>query len=86
MVVLECLLTPQGRVAEVKVVRGVPLLDAAAIEGRTVGVVTHVRRVMDNIDRIFAVSRGPEGSRAVWLDANERESLVEHDVAAGMLA
>jgi hypothetical protein len=41
---------------------------------------------MDNIDRILAVSRGPEGSRAVWLDAKEREGLVEHDVAAGMLA
>jgi len=41
---------------------------------------------MDNNDRILAVSHGPEASRAVWLDAKARESLVEHDVAAGMLA
>jgi exonuclease SbcC len=61
-------------------------LDAVAIEGRTVRVVTHVRRVMDNIDRILAVTRCPDGSRAVWLDAKERESLVGQDVAAGMLA
>jgi exonuclease SbcC len=66
--------------------QAIAALDSAAVEGRTVGVVTHVRRVMDNIDRILAVTRTPEGSRAVWLDARERESLVEHDVAAGMLA
>jgi protein TonB len=32
MVTLECILSPDGRVAEVKVVSGIPLLDAAAIE------------------------------------------------------
>ncbi len=31
-VVLECTISPQGRVTDVKVVRGIPLLDAAAIE------------------------------------------------------
>jgi len=30
-VVLECLVSPQGRVTEVKVLRGIPLLDAAAV-------------------------------------------------------
>jgi exonuclease SbcC len=66
--------------------QAIAALDSAAIEGRTVAVVTHVRRVMDNIDRILAVSRGPEGSTARWLDGRERENLVEEDVAAGMLA
>jgi protein TonB len=32
LVTLECLLSPDGRVAEVKVLRGIPLLDDAAIE------------------------------------------------------
>jgi protein TonB len=32
VVVLECTISPQGRVTDVRVVRGIPLLDAAAIE------------------------------------------------------
>jgi protein TonB len=32
VVILECLIDPRGRVVDVKVLRGVPLLDAAAIE------------------------------------------------------
>jgi protein TonB len=32
VVVLECLIDPQGRVSEVKVLRGVPLLEEAAVE------------------------------------------------------
>lgn len=32
VVVLECLISPQGRVAEVKVLRGVPLLEEAAVD------------------------------------------------------
>jgi exonuclease SbcC len=66
--------------------QAIAALDAAAIEGRTVGVVTHVRRVMDNIDRILAVTRTPQGSRATWLAPQQRDSLVETDVAAAMLA
>jgi len=31
-VILECTISPQGRVADVRVVRGVPLLDQAAID------------------------------------------------------
>ena len=32
VVILECLISPQGRVAEVKVLRGVPLLEEAAVD------------------------------------------------------
>ncbi len=32
IVVLECLLSPEGRVAEVKVLQGIPLLDEAAVQ------------------------------------------------------
>jgi protein TonB len=32
VVILECTISPQGKVSEVKVLRGIPLLDAAAIE------------------------------------------------------
>jgi protein TonB len=32
IVILECVISPQGKVSEVKVLRGIPLLDAAAIE------------------------------------------------------
>lgn len=60
-------------------------LEAAAIEGRMVAVVTHIRRVVDNIDRILAVTRPPEGSRAVWLQDSERQALVDDDVAAQMI-
>jgi protein TonB len=32
IVVLECLLSPEGRVADVKVVQGIPMLDEAAVQ------------------------------------------------------
>jgi len=32
VVILECTISPQGKVSEVKILRGIPLLDAAAIE------------------------------------------------------
>jgi protein TonB len=32
MVILECVISPQGKVTDVKVLRGLPLLDAAAEE------------------------------------------------------
>ena len=32
VVILECTISPQGKVSDVKVLRGIPLLDAAAIE------------------------------------------------------
>jgi protein TonB len=32
VVILECTISPQGKVADVKVLRGIPLLDAAAID------------------------------------------------------
>jgi protein TonB len=32
VVILECLISPQGRVTEVKVLRGVPLLESAAVD------------------------------------------------------
>jgi protein TonB len=32
VVILECTISPQGRVTEVKVLRGIPLLDQAAID------------------------------------------------------
>jgi protein TonB len=32
VVIMECLITPEGKVTAVRVLRGIPLLDAAAIE------------------------------------------------------
>jgi protein TonB len=32
VVILECTISPQGKVTDVKVLRGIPLLDASAIE------------------------------------------------------
>jgi protein TonB len=31
-VILDCLVTPEGKVTEIRVLRGIPLLDAAAID------------------------------------------------------
>ena len=32
VVILECTISPQGKVTDVKILRGIPLLDAAAVE------------------------------------------------------
>ena len=32
IVILECLISPQGRVSEIKILRGVPLLEEAAVD------------------------------------------------------
>ena len=63
----------------------VTALEKVATGGRMVTVVTHLRRVMEEIDRILLVTRQPEGSVAQWLTREQREELVEADAAAGIV-
>jgi hypothetical protein len=50
-----------------------------------VAVISHLRAVAEHIDRVLAVEKGPDGSRAVWLDDAARERFLEDDAAHGLL-
>ena len=60
-------------------------LGRQADTGRLVAVISHLRAVAENMDRVLAVTVGPEGSRARWLGGDERDRLVADDIEAGLL-
>ena len=54
--------------------------------GRLVAVISHLRSVAENIDRVLAVTLVAEGSRAHWLGSDERGQLVSEDIESGLLS
>lgn len=54
--------------------------------GRLVAVISHLRSVAENMDRVLAVTLGPDGSRAHWLGGDERGQLVAEDIESGLLS
>ncbi len=86
-----------GRLDALFLDEGFGTLDAAALgdaldelarqaeQGRVVAVISHLRAVAEHIDRVLAVEKGPDGSRAVWLDDAARERFLEDDAAHGLL-
>ncbi|HEX2463241.1 MAG TPA: SMC family ATPase [Thermoanaerobaculia bacterium] len=59
-------------------------LGEQAAKGRMVAVISHLRAVAENIDKVLFVSPTPAGSHATWLSESDRERLVEHE-AMGLL-
>lgn len=61
-------------------------LESQASGGRLVAVISHLRAVAETIDDVLHVVRGPDGSRANWLTAQERDALLSSDAESGLLA
>ncbi len=57
----------------------VEALSAVAARGRTVGVISHVRAVAEQIDHVLEVSRRSTGSQARWLTREERGHVSRAD-------
>jgi DNA repair protein SbcC/Rad50 len=60
-------------------------LGRQAESGRLVAVISHVRSVAENVDRVLGVSTGPSGSQVRWLGGEERDQLIAEDVEASLL-
>ena len=60
-------------------------LSRQANDGRLVTVISHMRDVAENFDNVLLVTRSPGGSRAHWLDPEERDQLVTDELGAGLL-
>lgn len=52
---------------------------------KLVTVISHLHPVAEAVEDVLWVERGPAGSEARWLDANQRDALVRQDVSAGLL-
>lgn len=61
-------------------------LERLADRGRLVAVISHVRAVAESIDRVLAVKLQAEGSRAVWVTAPERDTMLAEDVGRRLLS
>lgn len=64
-------------------------LDALAQQtrgGRLIAVISHVKAVAENIDRLLVVSKRPEGSAIHWATAAERDQLVIDTMTESMMA
>ena len=48
-------------------------------------VISHLQAVAESIDDVLLVTRDDTGSRARWLHAKERETLVLNDAGNGLL-
>jgi exonuclease SbcC len=60
-------------------------LSRQAEGGRLVVVISHLQAVAESIDDVLLVTRDDTGSRARWLHAKERETLVLNDAGNGLL-
>lgn len=60
-------------------------LESQASGGRLVAVISHLRAVAETIDDVLHVVRGPDGSKASWLTAQERDALLSSDAESGLL-
>ena len=54
-------------------------LSMVAGTGRTVGVISHVRAVAEQIDDVLAVTRSASGSQVTWLSRAQRQELARSD-------
>ncbi|MFG1872273.1 AAA family ATPase [Micromonospora arborensis] len=64
-------------------------LDALAQQtrgGRLIAVISHVKAVAENIDRLLVVSKRPDGSVIHWATAAERDQLVTDTMTESMIA
>jgi exonuclease SbcC len=57
-------------------------LASVAARGRMVAVISHVRAVADQINQVLVVTREVTGSRATWLEPNQRAQLATGDLDA----
>ncbi len=60
-------------------------LGVVAKSGKTVGVISHVRAVAEQIQDVLSVSRTEHGSCADWLTPKEKETMALSDAGAGLL-
>jgi exonuclease SbcC len=60
-------------------------LKQVATGGRMVTVVTHLRKVMEDVDRVLMVTRTVNGSTVDWLSTAVKEDMVDEDIASGLL-
>lgn len=66
----------------------VEAMDALASQaegGRLVAVISHLRAVAENMERVLIVTKGPSGSELHWADRNEHNELVDDDIKGGLL-
>jgi exonuclease SbcC len=61
------------------------VLQAETGGDKLVAVISHLHAVAEAVEDVMWVERRPEGSRARWLDAVERDALVREDVTSGLL-
>lgn len=61
-------------------------LESQSSDGRLVAVISHLRAVAETIEDVLHVVRGPDGSKARWLTAQERDALLNSDAESGLLA
>jgi exonuclease SbcC len=61
------------------------VLQTEAGGDKLVAVVSHLHAVAEAVEDVMWVERHPEGSRARWLTAAERDELVREEVASGLL-
>ena len=53
---------------------------------KLVAVISHLNPVAEAVEDVMCVERRPEGSRARWADAAERDALVREEVTSGLLS
>jgi exonuclease SbcC len=66
--------------------RALAVLRAETGGDKLVTVISHLHAVAEAVEDVLWVERGPTGSAARWLDADERDALVREDVSAGLLS
>jgi len=63
-------------------------MDALASQaqgGRLVAVISHLRAVAENIERVLVVTKGLSGSELHWADRSEQNELIEDELKGGLL-
>ncbi len=63
-------------------------MDALASQaegGRLVAVISHLRAVAENLERVLVVTKGPSGSELHWADRSEHNELMADDIKTGLL-
>ncbi len=61
-------------------------LERRAATGRLVAVISHIRAVAENIERVLRVTYRPEGTQVLPVTGTEREEFVAEEVEQGLLA
>ncbi|MGH3155819.1 MAG: hypothetical protein ACRDNF_04470 [Streptosporangiaceae bacterium] len=61
------------------------VLQAETGGDKLVAVISHLHAVAEAVEDVMWIERQPEGSRARWLGAAERDALVWEEVTSGLL-